>query len=92
LTGVVEPIKERLDSRKTKLYRILFLLGGIGMLCLFGVLIAIFVDRHELPALLLGLVALFWAAVLIHQSVKMWQFHTVGENSRGPGGGEPGES
>ena len=88
---MVEPIKEQLDPRKAKLYRILFLLGGIGMIGLFGVLIAIFVDRRELPALLLGLVALFWAVVLIHQSVKMRQFQTDVEDSRGPGGGEPGE-
>ena len=88
---MVEPIKEQLDPRKAKLYRILFLLGGIGMIGLFGVLIAIFVDRHELPALLLGLAALFWAVVLIHQSVKMRQFQTGGDDSRGPGGGEPGE-
>jgi hypothetical protein len=88
---VVEPIKEQLDPRKAKLYRILFLLGGIGMLGLFGVLIAIFVDRRELPALLLGLVALFWSVVLIHQSVKMRQFQTGGDDFQEPGGGEPGE-
>jgi uncharacterized membrane protein YqjE len=88
---VVEPAVKQLDPRKAKLYRILFLLGGAGMFGLCAVLITIFVDKHELPALLLGVVALFWAVVLIHQSFKMRDIGTGDEDSQGPGGGEPGE-
>jgi uncharacterized membrane protein YqjE len=88
---VVEPIKKQLDPRKAKLYRILFLLGGIGMLGLCGVLIWIFVDRRELPALILGLAAFFWAVALVYQSFKMRAFEAGGGDARGPGGGGTGE-
>jgi uncharacterized membrane protein YqjE len=91
LTSVVGPIEKQLDPRKARLYRILFLLGGIGMFGLCGVLIWIFVDKRELPALLLGLVALFWAVVLIYQSLKMRRFKTGEDDTQGPGGGETGE-
>jgi len=87
---VVGPIEKHLDPRKAKLYRILFLMGGIGMFGLCAVLVWIFFDKHELPALLLGLVALFWTVVLIHQSFRMREIIERGE-SQGPGGGETDE-
>ena len=87
---MVGPIEKHLDPRKAKLYKILFLMGGIGMFGLCAVLIWIFFDKHELPALLLGLVALFWTVVLIHQSFRMREIIERGE-FQGPGGGETDE-
>jgi hypothetical protein len=91
MTRLVETIEKRLDPRKARLYRILFLLGGIGMFGLCAVLISIFVRKNDLPALLLGLVALVWAVVLIHQSLRMRNLSIGDEDPRGPDGGEPGE-
>jgi hypothetical protein len=88
---MVETIEKKLDPRKAKRYRILFLLGGIGMFGICGALVWIFTDRRELPALLLGVVALFWAVVLIYQSLKMREFEDGGDDASGPDGGETGE-
>lgn len=84
------PIEKHMDPRKAKLHRILFLLGGIGMFGLCAVLVWIFVDKRELPALLLSLVALFWTVVLIRQSFRMREIIERGE-FQGPGGGETDE-
>jgi hypothetical protein len=55
------------DLRKERIYRVFYLLGGIGLMVLGVILIVRFSGKRDIPGVILGIVALFWAAVLFNQ-------------------------
>lgn len=58
------------DLRKTKLQKILFLFGGLGLFALAIALFVTFMFRREVPALILACVALIFGALLLNQSMR----------------------
>ncbi|MBN2168568.1 MAG: hypothetical protein JW738_04935 [Actinobacteria bacterium] len=62
-----EALKEINKARKWKAF---FLVFAAGLFVVGSALVVLFVTRNEIPALLLGIVAFIWSAVMINQLLK----------------------
>ena len=60
----------REDLRKTRFRATVYLLGGVGLSVIGVILVVLYVGKREIPSLMMGIVGIFWAAMLFYQMVK----------------------
>lgn len=67
---MIELDQAREDLRKTRFRGIVYLLGGTGLAVVAVILVVMYVGKHEIPSLLLGIAGFFWAGMLFYQTAK----------------------
>lgn len=85
------------DLRKVRIRQYTLFFGGLGVLGLTVTLFVIFAVRHDLAALMLAGVGLFWTTVLGYQAFRTSRLSVMiseridGEGAGGGGAERPGE-